>query len=212
MAITSKTDVCNLASDLLSGATIADIDSPTTPDEELYARWYDHSRQKALREHPWHFAAKRLILAPSATAPVFGSPVAFPLPADFMRFMTIQTEDGRQYSSEEYLLEGGSILLTQGAEDSTSVRLRYVYDIEDVTKFDALFIDYLAHTIALSLAFKITESNTSVQRVEQLKKQLGSIARAVSGQERPPTRIVRSRNRAARLSNSGLNISHRIIF
>ena len=212
MAVTSKTDICNLASDLLSGATIADIDSPTTPDESLYARWYDHSRQKTLREHPWNFAAKRVILAPSATAPVFGSPSAFPVPADFMRFMTIQTEDGRQYSHEEYYLENGSILLTQGSEDSTSVRLRYVYDIEDVTKFDAMYVDYLAHTIAVSLAFKVTESNTSVQRVEQLKKQQGAMSRAVSGQERPPTRIVRSKNRSARLSNSSLNISHRITF
>jgi len=212
MAVTSKTDICNLASDLLSGATIADIDNPSSADEELYARWYDHCRKKALREHPWNFAAKRIILAASSTTPVFGSTVAFPLPADFMRFITIQTEEGRQYSTEEYYLENGSILLTRDSGGATQMRLRYVYDIEDVTKFDAMFVDYLAHTIAVSLAFKITESNTSVQRVEQLKKQQGAIARAVSGQERPPTRIVRSKNRALRLSSSGSNVSHRIVF
>ena len=212
MAITSKTDICNLASDLLSGSTLADIDAPTTADEALYARWYDHCRQKVLREHPWNFAAKRAILAASATVPLFGAEAQFPFPADYMRFLTIETEDGIQYRPESYQIEQGAILLFTGSTDSTQARIRYVHDIEDVTKFDSMFIEYLAITIALALAFKITESNTSVQRVAQLQKQQAAMAKAINGQERPPTRIVRSKNRAARLSNDSSTISHRIIF
>ena len=212
MAITSKTDICNLAADLLSGATIADIDSPTTADESLYARWYDHCRQKVLREHPWNFAAKRAILAASATAPLFGYEAQFPFPADYMRLLTVETDDGIQYSHELYQIEAGALLLSTNLGDSTSARIRYVHDIEDVTKFDSLFIEYLALTIALALAFKITESNTSVERVGQLTKQAAAMAKAINGQERPPTKIRRSKNRAARLSNDSSTISHRIIF
>jgi hypothetical protein len=211
MAITSKTDICNLASDLLSGSTIADIDNPTTADESLYARWYDHCRKKALREHPWNFAIKRLIIAASSTAPVFGYQAAFPFPADFLRFVTIETEEGYQIDTKDFQIEGGSILLSEGATDATQVRLRYVYDIEDVTRFNSMFTDYLALTIALAVAFKVTESNTSVQRVQQLQKQQQAMSQAISGQERPPTRIVRSRNRTTRL-NPSEKITHRIIF
>ena len=212
MAITSKTDICNLASDLLSGSTIADIDNPTTVDESLYARWYDHCRQKSLREHPWSFAAKRAILAASATAPLFGYEAQFPFPADFMRFLTVETDDGVQYSAEAYQIEQGALMLSTNLGASTSARIRYVYDIEDVTKFDSQFIDYLAITIALALAFKVTESNTSVQRVAQLEKKQAAMAKAINGQERPPTRLRRSKNVSERLNNGSSTTSHRIIF
>jgi len=212
MAITSKTDICNLASDLLSGSTIADIDNPTTADEALYARWYDHSRQKSLREHPWNFAAKRAVLAASSTVPLFGYEAQFPFPADYMRLLTVETQDGIQYSSEAYQIEAGSLLLSTNLGTSASARIRYVHDIEDVTKFDALFIDYLALTIALSLAFKVTESNVTVERVASLEKRASSMSKAINGQERPPTKIHKSKNRAARLNNGSSALSHRIVF
>ena len=95
--------------------------------------------------------------------------------------------------------------------DASSVRLRYVYDIEDVIRFDAMFINYLALDIALSVAFKITESNTAVERVAQLRKQQASMAKAISGQERPPTRIERSQNKAFRRGSSS-NYAHKFDF
>lgn len=212
MAITSKTDICNLASDLLSGATLSDIDDPVTADESLYARWYDHCRQKALREHPWNFAAKRAILAASATVPLFGYEAQFPFPADYIRFLTLHTEDGAQLGTESYQIEAGALLVSTNSTDTTQARIRYVHDIEDVTKFGSSFVDYLALTIALSLAFKVTESNTSVERVAQLVKQMAAMSKAINGQERPPTRIVRSKNVERRLNNGSNVISHRIIF
>lgn len=208
MAVTSKTDICNLASDLLSGSTIQDINSPTTANEALFERWYDQCRKKVLREHPWNFAVKRAILAASSTAPVFGYTKAFPLPNDFMRLLTLETSDGILFTNQDYQLENGSVLLST---DATALYLRYIYDIEDVTKFDAMFIQYLAYDIALAVAFKMTESNTDVGRIEGLQKQQGAMARAISGQERPPTRVQRSRNRDARMHGSSI-ISHRIIF
>jgi len=66
-------------------------------------------------------------------------------------------------------------------------------------------------TIALAISYKITESSGSVERIAQLQKDYASMAKAVSGQERPPTRIERSRNKTARLSGSNNN-PHRLIF
>ena len=208
MAVTSKTDICNLSQDLLSGATVQDIDTPLSALESLLARWYDQCRRKVLREHPWHFATKRLIIAASSTDPEFGYTAAFPVPNDFIRLLTVENSDGEEISPNNYQFEGNSILIST---DSASVYLRYIYDIEDVSQFDPMFISYLTLDIALSTAYKVTESNGNIDRISQLLKQQGAMARAISGQERRPTRIQRSTNRSVRL-NASSTISHRIIF
>lgn len=210
--VTSKTDICNLSQDLLDGETLLDIDNPTTATESLLTRWYDQCRKQCLREHPWKFAAKRLILAQSSTDPVFGYTAAFPLPNDFIRLLTIENDDGVQILPQHYQIEsqGGQKVILMST-DASSVRVRYVYDIEDVTKFDSLFTSYLAHTIAINTAFKITGSNTGVERVKALKDERGAIARSVSGQERPPTRVERSFNKRARRGGTN-RITHRISF
>jgi len=212
MAVESKTDICNLALDLLSGSTVLDIDAPTNTNEELLERWYDQCRRQVLREHPWNFAAKRAILAASSTAPLFGYTAAFPFPNDFIRLLTVESDESVIIRPENYQIESHegvkSLLMSV---DASTARIRYVYDIEDVTKFDAMFISYLAMTIALATAYKITESNGSVERIAQLQKDYASMAKAISGQERPPTRIERSRNKTARLSGSNNN-PHRLIF
>ncbi len=202
MAVTSSTDICNLAQDLLSGAIINDVENPVTSTESLYERWYDQSRKKTLREHPWNFAIKRKIIAASSTDPEFGYTKSFPVPNDFIRLLTLETDEGSLLSSENFQFEDGNILMSG---DASSVRLRYIYDIEDVSKFNAMYIQYLALDIALSVAYKITESNTNVDRIAQLLKQQGQMTRAISGQERQPTRIQRSRNVDRRRSLSSYN-------
>lgn len=208
MAITSKTDICNLALDLLSAGTVVDVDNPTDATESLLERWYDLSLKKALREHPWNFAAKRAILAASSTAPAFGYAKAFPVPADFIRLLTLENSEGNQIGKDAYEFENGSILMNT---DSTSLRLRYVYNITDVTRFDPMFVNLLAHEIALAIAYKITESNGNVDRVAQLVKTHAAMSRAIDGQERPPSRREVSVNRAARRAGR-TDTNNRIIF
>jgi len=209
MAITSQTDICNLALDLLSAGTVNDTETPTTSTESLLNRWYDNSRKKLLREHPWNFAIKRELLAASSTAPAFGYTTAFPLPNDFVRLLSLEDGNGGSLSHADYAFENGSILLNT---DSTSLRLIYIYNIEDVTRFDPMFFNLLAHEIALGCAFKVTESNTNVERVAQLKKDAGALARAIDGQEHPPRRREVSRNRSARLQGRASSTTNRIIF
>jgi hypothetical protein len=208
MSITSKTDICNLALDLLSAGTVTDVDNPTNPTEELLNRWYDQSRRKALREHPWNFASKRALIASSSIAPAFGYSKQFPLPNDFVRLLSLEGDTGQMLNPVSFEVERGAVLINT---DATSLRLRYVYDIEDITRFDPMFIDMLAHEIALVIAFKVTESNGNVERVDRLQKQRAAMARAIDGQERPPTRREVSSSRAARRYGRSTN-ADRIIF
>lgn len=202
MAITSPTDICNLALDLLSAGTVQDVENPTNPTEEILNRWYDHSRRKALREHPWNFAVRRKTLSASATAPAFGYAKAFPMPANFLRVLYISTDLATDQETvlptSAYQFEGGSILITNTYGDSTVLNLVYVADITTVSQFDPMFIDLLAHDIAISCAYKLTESNTNIDRLARLARQRSIIAKAIDGQERPPERVERSKAISAR--------------
>ncbi len=201
MDITSKTDICNLALDLLSAGTVRDIENPTDPTEEIMARWYDQSRRKVLREHPWNFATKRAALSASETPPPFGYSAQYPVPADFVRLLLINYTDNEMDTpapSTLYKLEGRNILTGSGIADGGVLNIKYVYDFETVSQFDPMFIDLLAYEIAVSVAYKISQSNTNIERIAQLHKTRAAMAKAIDGQESPPILVERSRNRTLR--------------
>lgn len=216
MAITSSTDICNLALDLLSVDNIQDVESPTNATEEILARWYDQSRRKLLREHPWSFATKRIILAADNTTPPFGYRAQFSVPSDFVRLCALSTDLS---TDEEYLLppqayqfENNKILLNDYYDDATSVKLIYVFDKKEVSQFDPMFIDLLAYEIALSVAYKLSETNTNVERINNLKRERSMMAKAIDGQERPPQKIERSKLLSARRRAGKTHRTDRTIF
>lgn len=215
MAVNSATDICNLALDLLSAGTVQNVEEPTSATEELLNRWYDLCRRKCLREHPWNFAAKRIVLAASATPPAFGYAAAFPVPSDFLRILYLSTDlvtdQETVFAPDQYQFENGSILLTGTYGDATSLNLVYIYDLTEVSSMDPLFVELLAYDIAMSIAYKVTETNTNIQRIAELAKAKKAIAKAIDGQERPPQRIERSRALSARRNNSTRN-AHRVTF
>jgi hypothetical protein len=211
--VTSSTEIANLALDLLSAGIVTDIENGTSPTEALMKRWYDQSRRKCLREHPWNFAIRRATLAASATAPAFGYAKAFPVPADFLRILYVSTDlvsdQETILPTSAYQVEGNAVLITNNYSSSESLRLVYVADVTTVSNMDPLFVDLLAYEIALSVAYKVTENNTNIQRLGELHKRRSAIARAIDGQERPPTRVERSRSRHARINGTQ---SNRIVF
>jgi len=208
MSVNSITDIGNLALDLLSAGIVLDVENPSNPTEELLNRWYDVCRKKLLRSHPWNFATKRIILAASSDDPVFGYAAQFPLPGDCLRILSVADSLGLHISTEDYHVENGAILY-EG--DAGQLRLSYIYDITDVAKMDAMFVDLLAVDIAMSISFKVTESNTDISRLAEMHKMKMAQAKAIDGQERPPQRRQVSRARNARLSGVS-TMSHRILF
>lgn len=203
MAVSSEVDICNLALDYLNQKPITSIETPTTATEELCARWYDITRKEALRRHPWNFASKRAVLAPNATAPAFGFNQAYNLPADYIRIMYINDSIILRDSPipfDNYVIEGGQILIGNitGTDTGDQLNLIYVSDFTTVTQMDPSFIDYLATLLAFKLAYKVTNSNTSVDRMRTLMQEAESKARAADGQESPVRRVERSRNRRFR--------------
>ena len=81
----SKTDIVNLALDVIKTENINNVEIPGTDKAaEVANRWYDDVRQKALEGFPWNFATKRQAILLNATAPDFGFDDAYVLPADYL--------------------------------------------------------------------------------------------------------------------------------
>lgn len=196
MAITSSTEICKLSLDLLQGGSVSDITSASTSIEEVCARWYDHTRRKLLRQHPWNFAIARAELAASATPPLFGASAQFPVPADFLRLLRVVDEDNRILGADSFFFENRHLMLRWSDEDV--VRIIYITDEEDVTKFDDLFIDLLAVEIAMSIAYLVTQNNANIERLAGIRKNLISAAKSIDGQEQPPESRRASITRKAR--------------
>lgn len=189
-APTAAVEICNLALDLLKQDAITSIDSPTGGTDVICARWYDHVRRATLRKHPWNFAGTRTTLAANATAPAFGYTQAFDLPNDFIRLLTIG-DDAINDLQGTYQLEDGQLLYN--AADGSSLKIRYVYDFTSVAQMDPLFVDVLAAELALRIAYKVTGSDEAAERITEHLKKIAPEAYAIDGQERPPTRIQRSK-------------------
>jgi len=81
--------------------------------------------------------------------------------------------------------------------------VRYIFDQVDVNKFPALFIDVLAIELAVRMAYAFTGLGNRVIQLMDLREKLSPRAMAVDGQQRPPTRIQRSKFRRSRRSNRG---------
>jgi len=215
MSVNSETDICNLALDLLSAGTIQDINGNEATEEQC-ARWYNVIRRKLLREHPWNFATKRVTLAADTTGPVFGYAAAFSVPSDFIRLLALSSnlsvDKETLLPTAAYGFENNKILLNEYYGTPDIVRLIYIHDAKIVSQFDASFVELLVYDLALALAYKVTESNTNVDRIESLMRMRNMAAKAIDGQERPPVRVERSRALMARRRAGSTHRTDKIIF
>lgn len=192
-ASTSEVKICNRALGHLKQDAISSIESPTTPPEVICARTYDDVRRALLRSHIWNFAIKRDTLTPDATAPLFGWENAYNVPNDFIRLLSIG-DDSVSDIRNNFEFENGQILGSDLSTATTStINIRYIYDITTVGKFDALFIEVLALKLALKMAPAFSVSSALINNIKDQLKEEFPMGAAVDGQERPPKRIQKSR-------------------
>jgi len=161
--VSSQTDICNLALDILGKPTIVNITDPSNAARALNAI-YD-TRRRALLEGPavWRFSVKRGSLAASATAPVSGPfQTQYPFPTDCIRPLLVgDTWPGLDLSDyrlgpvdNDYQIEGRMILCDFGAPLS----IMYVSDVTDTTLFNPHFVNYFGADLAWWACERITGS------------------------------------------------------
>ena len=139
-------------------------------------------RDELISRHPWNFALKRISLAASATAPVWGFANAFPVPPDYIRTFEANGEDEE---TGKWKVENGEIV----TDLSAPLEILYVYRVTDANRMSTGFREALASLLAADWAEDITGDDNVVKNKE--RKALIAVAQARSndGQEGIPDRL-----------------------
>jgi hypothetical protein len=136
---------------------------------------YEQVRREMLRAHPWGFARRRAQLPASDTQPAFGDFTAFTLPSDFIRLVEAPDVCKRR----GWMIEQRQLL----SNETAPLNLLYIFDCQDATLFDPLFIAVLGYAIAVELAIPITQDRGIKSQMEtELEGKLAS-ARLVTSQD-----------------------------
>ena len=69
------------------------------------------------------------------------------------------------------------------------LNITYVYDVETVADFDAMFVDLFATELAVKMSYKMTQKVSIRKSLEELRRELRTDAASISGQEAPPIRV-----------------------
>lgn len=168
-------DCCNSALQRVGAATITSL-SDNSPEARACSVAYDSNRRDELRKHRWNFAIKRVALSPDSTAPAFDYTYQFTLPSDCLRVLRPATPD------LDWVSEGRKIL----TNDSDTLYLRYIADIEDCAQWDASFYNVVAGALAVDIVEKLTQSNQKKQMLIQQYEGDVRMARRVDAFESGP--------------------------
>lgn len=187
--VNTKTGVANLAITLLKGTPVVSIDPPDRGSKtaKAAAQWYDDARREALSETIWDFAVKRDQLSASS-APAFGWSAKFQLPSDFIRIATIGDEKN-PLTGDDYTVEDGFILCNEPAP----LNIRYVYDIEDISKFSPKFLIAFSKKLSSYIAHAVTGSLNMAAGLSEMAGDDMAQAKGLDAQQSPPIKITRSR-------------------
>jgi len=201
----SKTDIVNLALDVIKTENINNVEIPGTDKAaEVANRWYDDVRQKALEGFPWNFATKREAIPLNAAAPDFGFDDAYVLPSDYLSLNFIKYWY-LPLSQWSYVIESGNIYMdNSGAE---SLNIGYTFDQTLTVKFSPSFKIYLAYCLAEKIVFKLTGNVNLLTRVTAGKKAEELNAKATNGKANPPVAYRSSRMLNGRRVFGGSHLS-----
>lgn len=110
--------------------------------------------QYVLESHPWKCVGRQAVLTTSTTSPAFGHSYAYPLPADFVRMISLENPDA------EFHVAGRTLYC-----DDSPARVWYVPLETDATKYDAGLVHALTMHQAYFLAFALRNDDDKAQLV-----------------------------------------------
>jgi hypothetical protein len=199
MSITSKIDICNMTLSLLgNSSTVADIDTPTEPKETTFAIWYDVARKYLLRTYAPNFAKKTDSFAQIVDAGNTRYSYGYQIPKKCLLVLGVGTIPEKR---NNYSVEGG--ILYSNEDYTDGVPVRYIEDIEDITKWPPEAQIFLAWVIAKYVVWPITQDSTKVQLIARELPAQASEFTSVNTIENKPVLISNSLFEASRYAHEG---------
>lgn len=180
--VSSEAQIVNMALRYIGAQPIINL-SDDSDEGRVATLLYPVARDEVLRDFPWNFAIRRQQLSIDAGDNLTNYDYKYNLPVDPLCLRALDLID-----SEGYTLVGYSWIVEDRYlyTDYTDVRLQYIGQITDVTKFDSKFVKALTFRLAADMAYELTGAarNDLEQKYEmQMMKAKGMDAR--EGQNRP---------------------------
>ena len=163
--ITSVIDICNMALDYCNVKNLTSLEEDTK-QSTICARWYDTVRKSLLLNLNASFSIKRAILPEVVNHKIaYGYKKAYSLPSDCLQVLNLDSPTDDKY----YQIEGEYLYCDKN--DNEQIKIRYIADIKDVTKFDAEFCDCLALKLAEKICLPLTEDIEKANMLKQFAQQ-----------------------------------------
>ena len=164
----SKLDIFNMALGFIGTRTIASANE-NTPEAIQCGLYWDRARRSALRDYPYRFAVRRVVLAEKSLPAAYAEEWrhAYALPDGCLKVHAVH--DGKEQGRKRpFRLESdteGALLLC----DVPRAMATCTFDVEEVTRWDELFVMSMARKLAALVAVPLLKNNAGkVQELEQL--------------------------------------------
>jgi len=200
---TTNVHICNLALYRCKEKTINSMDEKTK-SAEVCTAFYDLTRKSLLTNLNATFSIKRAVLAEVADyEPVYGYKKAYALPKDCLQVQCL----GDPIDNNLYQIEGNYLYHDCNVSQT---EIKYIADVEDVTKFDAEFIELFALTLASKICEPLTHDTELASYLKKLADEKYIETSVKYGRDNKITVIKSSRFREAKLNAGIENYNYRI--
>jgi hypothetical protein len=170
---TSAVDICNSALYKIGAQRINSL-SDDTKAAKICNDQYDRLRKEVLRAHPWNFAITWIDLAATVNTPVSDEYTnEFLLPSDVLRILETDIQDNVGWEVGNNV-DGNKVIFC----NSDSLKVKYIKDMTNTTRFAPDFEEALAFRLAADMAYSLVQSQAVQQSMFQYYQL--ALARAMS--------------------------------
>lgn len=149
--------ICNMALARIGISSFISTLTEASNEARVCSVFYEEARDFVLRDRPWAFAKKRVILADAGTPPSeWGFKYSYPSDCLKTRYIVppgLRNPRNDQRVQFEVANEGGQKVIYTNQPDAELV---YTYRVTDPTLFDAMFSSTLAYRLASEVAMPLS--------------------------------------------------------
>lgn len=178
-----KLEIYNMALGFIGTRTIG---SPNerTPEAIQCELYWDRARRSALRDFPYRFAVRRMLLPEKEMPAVYENEWlhAYGLPDTVLKVVRIHDGHRRGLSKTPYAIQRGDegeLLLT----DVEQAMIDAVVDVEDITQWDESFVLAMARKLACLICVPLCKGEGKLNGLVQLYQAAVPVAEGADASE-----------------------------
>lgn len=161
----SDTEVCNVALTMIGAEKLTSLSDDDSDAAEACRRLYGPIRDEVVSAYFWREARARAALSPLSETPAFEFDYQYLLPADCLRPVELYG------SLEVWTIEDRNLLTNE-----TTVNLKYIKKITNVTNFSPELVSAIAARLASDLAVTLSGSKTLAEAMQSIYQiRIGSL-------------------------------------